>query len=468
MFINYYAVSGLNAVYNKIIDFIKLAGLSTTQISSSITKVISESGMYWWYLELSDSKLYVWMVLANDSGLPNGDIDKSFHFAKTNVCGTGKYALDAYYTVLDTQATQKAKAEEYKTLNRVYAAMRKAAHSVEALLDAYEYYCKEVERIEQIQILKQVETPMRIYAENVFHACNTFEVDSASTMLFCNYVDHIFSFCSYSDDTVDENNILYFGELHNVVSEHSYISFSGTRACYFESYKKSTGYKDAFHIPVGEYGCMVEYEHAVQAENFHVDNGRNMIHVVVYPIDVPNHIGSVDGVDAYNYCYVTQFVPVTTKLPSEELSTPTLCEFNISNFFTSFEHDLGTVGMNVAPVIAEDPAENGQTVARRFGMSEAIPFVVYLLRDPTDLDSWSVVGFTNVLEYVNMYNMGNGRCVQSLLDKQRERRYNFICFRRRIGTIIEKINAVDDDEGEDYPIHHGGMFGISIGVDVIG
>ena len=73
----------------------------------------------------------------------------------------------------------------------------------------------------------------------------------------------------------------------------------------------------------------------------------------------------------------------------------------------------------------------GYSVNYNNNLSQLMPIVWYVQRDDEQINQWSAVGQSDVIKYVNMYNMGTGRLLQPQYPKPQNRYANYYLWRRR-------------------------------------
>ena len=77
-----------------------------------------------------------------------------------------------------------------------------------------------------------------------------------------------------------------------------------------------------------------------------------------------------------------------------------------------------------------------------------MPFIFYILRDPDVRDDWSMIGHTDVINYINMYNIGTGRLLQSNEYKHIAKHACYNLYRRRAQATY--YNKIDNDDDNDF------------------
>ena len=77
----------------------------------------------------------------------------------------------------------------------------------------------------------------------------------------------------------------------------------------------------------------------------------------------------------------------------------------------------------------------GNSVNTLNDISMLFPTIFYILRDPDVEDTWSSIGFTNVISFINMYNMGTGRYLQLDGHKKVGKHACYNVYRRRAQPV---------------------------------
>ena len=91
--------------------------------------------------------------------------------------------------------------------------------------------------------------------------------------------------------------------------------------------------------------------------------------------------------------------------------------------------------------------------------------IFYVLRDPDDLNSWSAIGHTDKVGYVNMYNMSSGRTLQSYYDADFNKHYCYSMWKKRCApipycTYTNPISELGFRYNASYGV--GGLAGLAI------
>ena len=102
----------------------------------------------------------------------------------------------------------------------------------------------------------------------------------------------------------------------------------------------------------------------------------------------------------------------------------------------------------------------GNSVNHSNNVSQLMPIIWYVQRDIEDKDDWSAVGQSNVIKYINMYNIGTGRVMQPQFPEPHNRYACYNLWRRRpIWTKwIDECNDTKDEFKSIYG--YGGYPGI--------
>ena len=94
----------------------------------------------------------------------------------------------------------------------------------------------------------------------------------------------------------------------------------------------------------------------------------------------------------------------------------------------------------------------GDSVNHSNNVSQLMPIIGYVERDEESYNDWSAVGQSNVIKYINMYNIGTGRVLQPQFPKPHNRYACYNLWRRRpIWTKwIDECNDVRDEVKSIY------------------
>ncbi len=102
----------------------------------------------------------------------------------------------------------------------------------------------------------------------------------------------------------------------------------------------------------------------------------------------------------------------------------------------------------------------GNSVNHNNNLSQLMPIIWYVQRDDEHHNDWSAIGQSDIINYVNMYNMGTGRLLQPQYPEPQNRYVNYNLWRRRPRWTdwIDECNDVKDSLKSIYGF--GGYPGI--------
>ena len=224
-----------------------------------------------------------------------------------------------------------------------------------------------------------------------------------------NYFDGTFMFSMIDDTTIARRTyFVFFGQLNNIFSEFTDHLFVGGTQC-------RSIHNDKITV-IQKY----EYTHTIyMALYISVDNS---------PAQSRGHV-----------MWATDH------------------EFTSLNLVTSLANEYNTNSLPVYTAMLNTYAGKrnilvpGANYTQLNGITLCLPIICYILRDPHVLDTYSVVGSTDILTYVDMYNIHSGRFMDSDFPVQKQ---NYQCF----SVYIRRNPGINDTTSTDM---HRGFAGVA-------
>ena len=279
--------------------------------------------------------------------------------------------------------------------------------------------------------------------------------------------------------TKDRPNItksLVIGDVDTVDSSIHGKSFMLSNSYVLSSDTKRAGYGDAFYLE-----SVVKVQDSIQAPvpnaEFKVDCESEIFSLFRVDVDAEPDVKefSVNGVPVYLYNRIADvniplFDETKKDYPVGSITDPKLIKYTYKKLHHVLEDvDIG-VGVNYRPLMntkrvpeekydfkAKDyktmqvpdySGTGGNSVNSKNNVSEIMPFIFYILRDPDIRDDWSMIGHTDIINYINMYNIGTGRLMQSNEPKQTAKHACYNLYRRRAQSTY--YNKIDNDDDNDF------------------
>ena len=481
-----YKISSVSEMKEKIKNFICITcGMSTSTNNLQVFTKNNEHIL--WFMDESYG-ISVWITDFEGKNVDGTEVKDKPYFAMSTAGLGAKYVTDEQVTVLDEQATAEAKADAYKELEKWKidndpTISGASTVDVRKLVKYEQELARRLKEIEDIQKTKK--EWKRLYDTNIFHVGGAIRFSDVPLVnkhkfLDCHYNDGIFGFFLFSDGDVKTTNTLIIGEYTPSYKENKDNCFILSNTFHIVSEDKRAGYDDSF-----------KYESIIGIETFPLKGEKRVIHynnelfrLVQYEIDnepIPEKY-SVNGVKVG---YAQNIAPVHIQvwnLSLERSDWESKYHNNIKvlgwywrELHCTYECEESNVGVNTYPLLdtqkksykqydpyitGSDPFDTfmgfkrcgtgGNSVNTNNNISEIIPMMFYVLRDPDDLDSWSSVGMTDKVGYINMYNMSSGRTHQS---KFRNNYRGFSCYdlyKRRCQYTPWSPNENEYSPGKSY------------------
>lgn len=482
--------------------FLSIAcGLSSS--SSDIKIFTKDNNHILWFLE-EDFGISAWITDASDVNVDGTPVTNSPYFATSTVGLAAKYVTDAQVTVIDDEETNKAKdraREDFETWEtNTYGSKPITFNSARDKVVYEQEVADRLRSIDSIVITKKKWE--RLYDTNVFHVGGALRYSDVPLIdgykiLDCHYNDGVFAFFLFSINDKKTTSSLIIGE-YIPSSNNTDRCFILSNTFYIISEDKLPGYNDSFLYK----SIFGNETFKLRGESRVIHYNNDLLRLVQYDVDYePNPKKySVNGVKVgfrQNICTLHLQVWNMSKADGDSESMYSgnnmkILEWYYRELHCSYECEEYNVGVNYYPLMdtnkkpykvydpyisGTDPFDEftgfsrcgtgGNSVNTNNNISEIMPIIFYVLRDPDNLDSWSYIGHTNIINYVNMYNMSSGRFTQS---KFRDNYEAFACYdlyRRRCS-----FTPWSDDENEKNPGHlyneawgFGGFPGLAFKLD---
>ena len=449
---------------NKIFAF--LESLLGIKASGNIIKFQSTNGkQVFWFVQESDG-LSTWITDVGDTNV-DGTAIQHPKYAKTTLGAVGTYLLDMQRLEIDEAKTEAKRAIEQAKVDDAYAQALSVAVSTHDYKVAYDTWYEATKEVNEIEIYKTVSYP-RQKANNVFHVGCMLMWDKVKTkltykMLDCHYSDGVFCFSLFANDIPSITNSLVIGDIVPSDLNIGSRSFMLANSFFMFSETKRAGFGDAFFlesvvrvqndieasIPGETYKYTFECNYLFQLFRLDVDadayNKKFSVNGV--KVALRNHIGTTDGVPLY----LDDGKPILS---------PVLIEMDYFKLISSFtyEQDHEGVGISYFPLfsgtdkttyeyydnyartwknsdVIASTGTGGNSVNTLNDISMLFPTIFYILRDPDVEDTWSSIGFTNVISFINMYNIGTGRYLQLVCHEKVGKHACYNVYRRRAQPV---------------------------------
>lgn len=485
-----YRVTSVSEMKSRILTF--LSTVLGSNVSTSIY-IVSSNRTHAYYIMQESYGISAWVVQIPDTNVTS-DSTLSPYTATSTVGLCAKYIKDMQVQVVDEDATQAKIEELLEELAQEEEDEYGGSYDTTwtSARDKLEKLRKHEERVREIMATKVYKTDWeRVYGTNVFHIGGTLRYDSVSTslawkVLDCHYNDNTFMFNLYAEDLPNYTRTLTFGELHNYHNSAEDNCFVMSNTFHLHSERKNVGYKDAF---VGKDGT----EAPIRGEDYDIDYGTEILKMMQVDIDYePNPMeysvnGNLVGLRV-NLApkHLHKFNSAKESCPLGKFAGENykLIEWFHREIHCTYESEESNVGVNYFPL--QNPGDiksyevydrytddyksysgfgrrgtGGNSVNTKNNISELMPIIFYVLRDPDDFNSWSAIGQSNVVCFVNMYNMCTGRTIQSNFRDRYNRATCYILSRRRADytPFNEDYNDTDNEWSEAWGF--GGMTGIA-------
>lgn len=407
------------------------------------------------------------------------------------------YAISATYNIdmnrreinVGATASKKAAAREaaYETFVEMFIAERKQGFkgcSVSRTI--YQNKLKEIDEDLNWQYTVFKTVWYRISAKNPFHVCGRLDfsdVGGSNIILDMNYNNSVFMFSIYNNMTPKKTRNLAIGCAENTTSQKVFIMAN-------KFYCVSDLNKNAFHLKAKGKWESDKYRD-ITSENYTKEYTNEIM--IMYKADVDNQINeqdlTVSGVKTplrWHVNYIDLPYWDLSGYAVREVLTQRVVAWNYYELrcsLSSIEHNTGinylavygytkssydtfdNLAHKYRKLSAQKRSFVGDSVNRTANNKSFImPLLFYIKRDPQEYDDWSMIGKTNVVNFVNMYNMSSGRIFQLTSDVSEYANYN-LYMRRMKSQIVEtpyaKVRKQQIKELHGY----GGYVGLAFKID---
>lgn len=463
----------------KIFNF--LSSLSGVNLSNGTFKFHSrDAKQIFWIIKESDG-ISAWITDVGDTEVDGSQISHP-KYAKSTIGLSGEYIRDLQRLEIDDRATGKARADAQSKIDKSYADALALATSVHDRKVAYDTWFADSQKVKDIEMYKPSGEWYRVRGNNVFHvgcalrwsACQPTELPYK--ILDCHYNNGTFMFVLFTNDIPNITKSLVIGDVDTVDSSIHGKSFMLSNSYVLSSDTKRAGYGDAFYLE-----SVVKVQDSIQAPvpnaEFRVDCESEIFSLFRVDVDAEPDVKefSVNGVPVYLYNRIADvniplFDDTKKDYPVGSITDPKLIKYTYKKLHHVLEDVDTGVGVNYRPLmntkrVSEEKYDfkakdyktmqvpdysgtGGNSVNSKNNVSEIMPFIFYILRDPDVRDDWSMIGHTDVINYINMYNIGTGRLLQSNEYKRIAKHACYNLYRRRAQATY--YNKIDNDDDNDF------------------
>lgn len=474
-------------------------------VNDNIIKVKSrdEKNIIWFMKDLSHGGLAVWVTDEADTKYDGSDISHPNQAVGT-LGLVGKYRAKLTRHEIDLEKTLEYQQEEYEKLYEEYELEKATAVTTHEYLEAYLRFIKKKFIIDKHEEYKLVD--YKVDAENLFHIGALLKYDevvpkgmftSGHTKLYktldCHYNNGCFMFSLYTNDCTMTTNSLVVGELDTYDSNITNKAFFMSNSFIISSEYKPIGEKDAFLLKsITRIEEDIERGIPAYEEVIHYDNDvlfavrANIDDIINEKESLRCSIGGVRvGLSwSLTKLHIKHFsMNNMTKDETEAFSiTPSPIEWRYRQLYTTVSYFPTNIvdyypmtAMKDEPYYVLDPNNDvylsisckkindiGNSVNTKNCISLVLPVIFYIQRDEELEDVFSAIGQTNILNYVNMYNMNSGRIVQPTYDSTGK----FACYslyrRRSLPSFFNEIaNLKEKDSKYTSSYGYGGYPGFA-------
>ena len=122
-------------------------------------------------------------------------------------------------------------------------------------------------------------------------------------------------------------------------------------------------------------------------------------------------------------------------------------KFTSLTLATSFSNDTNTNSLPVyTAMLSKFYLQPSYNYTQLNGITLCLPIICYVSRDPQILDKYSVVGSTNVLTFVDMYNIHSGRMTDSDFPVKKQDYQCFSIYTRRNHMYGDSTSPTKDTD----------------------
>ena len=235
--------------------------------------------------------------------------------------------------------------------------------------------------------------------------------------LICNYTESTFMFSMVEDTTIARRTYFtFFGRLNNIYSEFT------------------------DHYLIGSTWCRI------------VDSSGNFSETSYEPYlyndfgDIVKDTNNKPIYDCGHTLYMALYVNVDNS-PAESrghVVWATDHKFTSLTLVTSFSNDTNTNSLPVyTAMLSKFYLQPSYNYTQLNGITLCLPIICYVSRDPQILDKYSVVGSTDVLTFVDMYNIHSGRMTDSDFPVKKQDYQCFSIYTRRNHAYANEFSQTE-------------------------
>ena len=119
-------------------------------------------------------------------------------------------------------------------------------------------------------------------------------------------------------------------------------------------------------------------------------------------------------------------------------------KFTSLTLVTSFSNDTNTNSLPVyTAMLSKSYLQPSYNYTQLNGITLCLPIICYVSRDPQILDTYSVVGSTDVLTFVDMYNIHSGRMTDSDFPVKKQDYQCFSIYTRRNHAYADGLSQTE-------------------------
>ena len=422
--------------------------------------------------------------------------------AKSTYAIAGKYALDMDRQELDVEKTaqnkEKAKQEAFKEYQELYKSEKEMGFKgcpVSTMW--YKNKLEEIDALDNYTYDVYRTKTYRRYTTNPFHMGGILKfanVSSNKVILDMHYTEGVFSFNLFSQDNTPATvQHLVIGCYRCYAKEQSQRVFIMTSAFRLKSDTKLGKYRDSFLLESG-YKRFDDTTADCPGNEIISDAVQNNIYIMA-KIDIDNQINHkkhfVNGEHTPLRWHVS-FLHLSYRdedtFPVGTVPAPLLIGWESYILHTTYEYELSEVGANYASLSSYSKADYEiwddlrgayktfpspkrafvcDTVNKTTNNNSLImPLIFYCERDPHILDRWSAIGQCDIVNFINVYNISDGRIYQTSYDRDVSEFASYNLCRRRMASPhgILKIPRTQRDEVTET-WGYSGYVGLAVKLD---
>lgn len=430
---------------NKVQQFLnKTTGAS---IGSTMKFISADKKSFIWFLFDSSATIQTWITDINE------DVDDPKKAISTYGL-VATYALDLQREEINQEATavlqDSLRDKAYETFREMYK--NEKEQGFKGCPTSKTWLQNELKKIEHTYSLDMVWH--RVYTDNIFHVGCTLsfsDISSAPYNLDLNYNDGIIMISIYQNDTPKTTRNLIVGSFKPYVKSTAHTTFMIANSFIAISDTKQGKYKDSFFLPsvvpglddvvadcYGETYTMsytneifaVYYnksgtkiskdDFSVNGIKYRLQNHLNVIHL---------HYWSLEGYAIKELTYQKLIAWNFAELHISVCSTKTTKNPNYSSFFEYIKQSYrvwDTIKKVYKTFNTNKRIAIGDTVNSTTNDKSVIFPIIWFIRDePYVKDDWTAVGESDIINYIDMYNMTSGRIFQTAFDKKID---EFACY----------------------------------------